>query len=130
MREVNLLLQDPRALTCGQCCVAMATGETLSTVIAATGTGGRTSAKVLRRVLDQFGIRTSHTRKITGAAPLPLYAIAHQNSRTPDGKVEFPNRGHWVLIWNGKIFDPLPVDYHWINFNPDTCLISCFELHP
>lgn len=89
-------LIQPNDETCGQTCVAMAVGLPVAEVISRFG-GGRTTRTQLVEALQGCGVRVN--RRATGR--VPKRAICKIGYRTERGG------SHWVLIWDGKVLDPL-----------------------
>lgn len=94
------ILQPPGSNLCGQACVAMAAGVSLARAIAVIGHRSGTHTHEVRRALLTLGLKPAERLK--------------RVSRT---KPALPRRGivaigkgrkyaHWMLTWNGRIFDP------------------------
>lgn len=99
------LILQPDDYSCGQCCVAMATGMSLQKVMAFTGhdPDGMSTADV-RRALLRFGVYSARRMHPAGTRGLGSMhdgrAILHTAQRPT------PKFGHWVLLWDGGIYDP------------------------
>lgn len=95
------LIVQPNGSTCGQCCVAMAAGVPLESVLAFAGDEGMTTEDVVE-ALRFFGLRCAdRLRPVRSALPERVSrAILHTRQRYKRSS------GHWTLLWDGGVFDP------------------------
>jgi hypothetical protein len=114
---ITPVFQPKGSNMCGQACVAMAAGVSLSTVATIMGKGP-TTGKDLHHALKRFKIDSSE--KVVRIGPnsriwkstqsryfdLPARCIAKCRS----GNCTF---SHWILIWDGKTYDPYPGTVPW-----------------
>lgn len=98
---MKLVTQPEGSTICGQCCVAMVTGQPLKSVIATFCRGGRgTSPRIVRWVLKYYhftpapGLRKFKTRY--ELPPLCMLKLAYP----------FQEIGHWVVYNRGQIYCP------------------------
>lgn len=92
------ILKQPSNKSCGQTCVAMATGEPLDKVFDIFGHKISTSTKMVTTALKQLGYKTEVVYNIKNkpVSKLPKSIIAVKNE----------DHWHWVLYSNGKFYDP------------------------
>lgn len=91
--------------TCGQACVAMAAGVSIQKVIEALGNHkGFTSTADIAQLLRHFKLKP-RIRKRVCLEDLPKRALISYKRRTKRGWLK---HGHWVLLWDGKEYDPSP----------------------
>ena len=122
-RDITPLYQGAYEKTCGQTCVAMAAGVSREAAIAAVGMPAGTWGADLKRGLAKLGIRTGKTRTLRHNAGAPQFGIVNINYRVNGRKVRRP--GHWLLVWDWLIYDPLPPDREW---RPPGEFISGFDI--
>jgi hypothetical protein len=103
MRRV--LIQPDQSSLCGHCCVAMAAGVSLDRAIEEIGHERGTYTRELVAALRAFGIGcASKLRRLSRIKPvLPKRAIVCIQRY---GDEKRSARGHWMLAWDGEIFDP------------------------
>lgn len=102
MNEIQLILQPKGSRLCGQTCIAMVTGKTITEIVNCLGHGKGTRTKDLVKLLRSFGYGVpDRLRRLSNP---PRYAIAKQPKLRG-------NNWHWVLIWNGKRYDPAGTTY-------------------
>jgi hypothetical protein len=101
---VTVLVRQPiDSSLCGQCCVAMAAGVSLTKAIEAVGHGrrGGTSTREIIAALRRLGVRSvDRCHAISRARPeYPRRAllVMRQNGN---------RRWHWVYYENGQFHDP------------------------
>jgi hypothetical protein len=104
---MKLILQPDDSELCGQACVAMAAGVSLKRAISAIGHKGDTSTADVVFGLRSFGltcadklVRISRKRPMPSARAMIVIhrpAVEHER-RNP--------KWHWMLSWDGKIYDP------------------------
>lgn len=127
----TLLNQLAGSKTCGHCCVAMATGQPLADVIARIGHERGTTMPELYRAAIYFGLVIDPGLTRSAHAPIPDRAILRYRYGRPAIK-----DSHWVLYWNGTIFDPsypraylAAADQRQMVYD-DTCRVTSFsEVH-
>jgi len=100
----RLILQPDGSALCGQCCIAMAAGVSLRTVVNVCGESPEgMGTDEVRRGLLHFGIPTArrmHPVKDRGLGRMNTgRAILHT-------KQSGAKCGHWSLLWDGAILDP------------------------
>jgi hypothetical protein len=99
----DLIQQPSESIICGQCCVAMLTGATLSKVINLVGHRRGTKTKELVKVIRRLGYdcpaRLKHVKDLDKA----LYEVERALV-----KITWDHtRGwHWVAWADGLVFDP------------------------
>lgn len=105
--QPTLVVQPDGSSLCGQACVAMAAGVSLDRAVEAVG---------------HIKERGTHTHEVVKALRLLGVPCASKMKRLGKVKPVMPKRGflhinrpegnkrnakfHWMLIWDGKIFDP------------------------
>lgn len=86
---------------CGQCCVAMAAGVTLDRACQVIGHRRGTVTREIVRSLRELGIqcadRCHPMKRNIPVLPQRGLVVLH----APRG-----NRWHWMLTWDGKMYDP------------------------
>ncbi len=83
--------------TCGQTCLAMLAKVSLETAISAVGVGGKTCTKDLVNGLRQLKVGSGkRLERLRRADKLPRYCIV---------KVYHSYGSHWVLHWDGTVYD-------------------------
>lgn len=94
------IMMQPNPMACGQACIAMASGKSVEEVIRDMGTDGPTSIGQLISILDAYGIRHAEKNtRISKKCPAPFersILTVHMDK----------GYTHWVLLWDGKYFDP------------------------
>lgn len=104
-------LVQPSSKTCGQTCVAMAAGIEIDDAIKLFGHRHGTHTKSVIRVLKKLGFDvSSRLQRVTPYQPIPQRSICKMRFRRRDGK-GWKNGWHWVLLWDGVLYDPLGPDY-------------------
>lgn len=104
---IELILQPPGSSLCGQACVAMITGMELDFCIELLfdGLKGKTRTRDLIDALNLAGI-DCHFKRLKYLAsrdPWPTRAIIKEIY----GPIR-KRKSHWVLLWDGHIYDPDP----------------------
>lgn len=114
---IKHIFQPKRSNMCGQACVAMVLGFPLLTVRLKMGRRA-TSGKDLHNALSEFFIdsspqqvRLSGFQRVSRWKPffyenLPARCIAKCRSTGV-------RASHWILVWDGKIYDPYPGGVAW-----------------
>ena len=109
---MRVVRQPEGSALCGQCCVAMVAGVGLRRAIAAVGaeyTERGTGTRQIVAGLRRLGVRCSgRLRRLGPAKPvLPARCIvAIIQYRTDAEGTRQPKRAHWMVSWNGQIYDP------------------------
>lgn len=104
-------LIQPNSRTCGQTCVAMAAGIDIEAAIKLFGHKHGTSTRSMVRVLRHLGFKPAPClQRITPDRPAPLRSICKMRFRRRDGR-GWKSGWHWVLLWDGYLYDPLGPDY-------------------
>lgn len=104
---IRALLQPPDSSLCGQTCVAMAAGVSLAEAIKAVGhdkTRGTTTAEVVRG-LRALGLSCANRAKPVGRVRQVLPTRGLVAIHRPEGTKK-PTRWHWLLTWDGRMYDP------------------------
>ncbi len=102
MRSFIPVYQPKGSVLCGQACVAMISGVPLKTAIDVIGHICTTHTNELISALRRLNVQCdSKLRRPSAQKPFPPFAIL---------KISFPGKRnwHWVVRWNGKIYDPDP----------------------
>ncbi len=109
---MRLVRQPEGSALCGQCCVAMVAGVSLRRAIAAVGvefTERGTETRQIVAGLRALGVRCSgRLRRVSRARPvLPARCLVAIIQYRPDADGERqPTRSHWMVSWDGQIYDP------------------------
>jgi len=101
--KIDYQRQPPGSSLCGQTCVAMIAGVPLEESISRFNSKGGTRTKQVKQVLESFGFNaTNRLKRVTKGTIIPSLAI---------GKMRWSNsnHSHWVVIYDGKIYDPDPI---------------------
>lgn len=105
---MHLIVQPEGSGVCGQCCVAMAAGVSLKRACDAVGhnKASGTHTREIVRALTALGLTCdSRLRRISRSRPnLPKRAIVAIHRPYVEKKRNA--RWHWMLTWDGKIYDP------------------------
>lgn len=113
LKNIVQLFQSPGSRVCGQTCVAMALGITIAEAIRLVGRRGGTKGSDLLR-----GIQA-------GGGTAIAHKIFRGRSRIRREELMLPTRciariryqgdacAHWILVWNGHIYDPYPEPRPW-----------------
>lgn len=105
-------LVQPNSRTCGQTCVAMAADLDIEAAIKLFGHKHGTTTRAMVRVLRHLGFKTGPgLSRITRDRPAPLRSICKMRFRRRDGR-GWRSGWHWVLLWDGKLYDPLGPDHN------------------
>ena len=103
----TLMLQPEDTSLCGQTCVAMAAGVSLDRAIEvvghakARGTYTHEVVKALRQLVVPCADRLRPTGRVKTVLPKRGLISIHR----PEGSKR-PARFHWMLTWDGKMYDP------------------------
>jgi hypothetical protein len=113
----------------------MVANVSIEEAIKATGTAGRTKAPTIRKALKTLGIKTGYIKVKYEDEPLPDYCICNINfitngkrKRLKEWSGSKPSRkrnGHFIIVWGGVIYDPLPEGYRW---PASANIVSYFEI--
>lgn len=97
-------ISQTRTGNCGQTCVAMAARVTIGEVEAILGKRGGTWYADLRRALKHWGLELGRFERCRAKRPrLPAWALLMLR---PPHKASERRRGHWILHWDGMVYDP------------------------
>lgn len=101
------MLQPEGSELCGQCCVAMAAGVSLSEAVKAVGHDGGTYTRDVVRAFEKLGVPSAkRCRVLSRTKPvLPKRAMLVIHRPAKEGRRRYDN-WHWLLHWDGEIFDP------------------------
>lgn len=121
---MRLVQQPPESSLCGQCCIAMVAGVSLSRAIAVVGHERGTHTCDLIRTLHALGVdcasKAARVRRADKGFVFPETAIVHvrwQKGTTASGNKRW--RGHWVVYHRGAYMDPAADgDARWPNDYP------------
>jgi hypothetical protein len=98
---MRLVRQPNGSSLCGQCCVAMVANVTLKEACAAVGhekKRGTTTPEIVA-ALRKLGVHCADRLKRTAKhRTIPRRAIIATYSKR--------GSGHWMLAWDGEVFDP------------------------
>ena len=99
------IIQPPESSLCGHCCVAMAAGVGVERVIEEIGHEDGTTTKELVAALHALNVPCGGTLlRFSRVKPvLPKRCIVYIHRYGEKGREP---RGHWMLSWDGKIYDP------------------------
>ncbi len=103
---MRLITQPEGSSLCGQCCVAMAAGVSLTKAIEAVGHSRKRGTHTWEIIpaLRKLGINCAdRCRRVSRKRPLPPkrgVVVIHR----PKG--DKPALWHWMLVWDGEMFDP------------------------
>jgi len=104
----RLIVEPDESGLCGQCCVAMAAGVSLKRVVKQMGkhTGG-TYTKDVVAALRHFGVPCAdRLRRVARSRPVwPTRSILVIH-RPPEEAGGRKAKWHWLLAWDGKMYDP------------------------
>lgn len=92
--------QPKNSWLCGETCIAMLSGKSLDEICSMIGKKKEkgTKTKTLVTILRRLGYDVPN--RLICCSTQPLFAIAKQPLHGKNGN------WHWVLIWNGKKYDP------------------------
>jgi hypothetical protein len=96
---LKLIRQLPNSENCCQCCVAMVTGKPIEFIHSVFGHWRRSDLGEVYRILLKLGTKVEHKRYRAGDY-LPYRAILRIKERGP-------HIGHLIVLWDGKLYDPL-----------------------
>jgi hypothetical protein len=98
--------QPKESKLCGHTVVAMATDESIKTIVKIIGHERATDIGELIHALEVFRIKTKGKRLVRWNKKLnvdwPEFAILMKTYNDETGK----RYGHWVLVWNSILHDP------------------------
>jgi hypothetical protein len=84
---------------CGHTCIAMFSGKTRKEIREKFPTDHGLNTKMLVKILRSFGYAVPNRLVRYSKKNQPIFAIAKQ-------PIKGTRNWHWVLIWNGKKYDP------------------------
>jgi hypothetical protein len=101
----NLIIAPEGSNCCGQACIAMAAGVSLDRAFEATGKRGGTHTKHVVAALHVLGVKTdARARRMSKTKPvLPQRCLVSICTKKVKGEYKL---GHWMLHWDGKMYDP------------------------
>lgn len=103
---IQRIRQPDGSSLCGQCCVAMAAGVSLAQAIEATGHNRATSTSDVVKALRALGLLCADRCHPVGRVrPSWTKRAMLAVSRQPE-QGRHRGRSHWLLAWDGEIFDP------------------------
>ena len=107
---MKLILQPENSALCGQACVAMAGGKSLKQAVEIIGHSNGTTTKEVRDALRGLGIMTDDRLhplgKTRGVLPKRGLVCIFRGGNIREGRKD---KGHWMLAWDGEIYDPAGV---------------------
>ncbi len=103
MRKIEHIQQPPDKPWCGQAVVAMLLGISIEGTFVLVGTRGKTRMKQLTQALTTDYVSQSHRMIRVKKDVFPYLAILSTIWVDDDSKKKFK---HWVLLSDGKIYDP------------------------
>lgn len=95
---MKFIKQPKNSAICGQCCVAMLSGKSLSSVIKRFGHSEGTNTKEVIEVLKNLGIKTNKRTTTYKGQTLPETCLLI---------VDTPATQHWVILKGNQIWDPI-----------------------
>lgn len=105
--QPSLIVQPEGSSLCGQACVAMAAGVSLDRAIEAVG-HAKKRGTYTREIVA--GLRSLGIPSATRCKPLskrkPVLPKRGLLAIFRDESNKRPQKFHWMLIWDGHIFDP------------------------
>lgn len=104
--RMRLIRQPEGSELCGQACVAMAAGVSLKRSVEAFGHRRATSTREVVNALRHFGLSCAdRLTRLSRARPnIPRRAIVVIHRPAVEG--ERRSKWHWMISWEGQIFDP------------------------
>lgn len=105
--QPTLMLQPDGSSLCGQTCVAMAAGVSLDRAVEAVGHSkfrGTSTAEIVRG-LRALGVPCAEKLKRMARVKPVLPKRGIVAIHRPNG-TKRPERWHWMLTWDGTVFDP------------------------
>lgn len=104
---MKLITQPEGSSLCGQCCIAMAAGVSLKRATDAIGHNGGTRTSEVVKALRKLGIdcadRMVRPSRKRPNIPQRAFLAIH---RLPNEDEKRKAKWHWLLQWDGKIYDP------------------------
>lgn len=120
---MHYVRQPPGSFVCGQTCVAMVTDRTLEEAIELVGHAKSTNTRELVAALRKAGVNCADKlRRISKKWPaMPRRAIvAARNVQL--------YRSHWIVYWDGKVYDPDDPDFSVPPYPPGWEMTSYLEI--
>lgn len=103
LKRIRQVIQPEDKYICGQCCVAMVTGVSLTRAIKAVGHSHCSTTKDLARAVRKLGLKCpDRLVRITQTRGLSDLCIVKQETTDRGGS------WHWIVASRGKLFDPSP----------------------
>lgn len=100
--EFQTLIRQTTPTTCGRCCVAMLTGETVEQVIANVGHADIMGDDDIARAFGLGSVDIFY--RFWKEGPAPDDCVALQFHKEPGG-----DRGHWTVSDMGVLLDPAEI---------------------
>lgn len=125
---MKLVAQPQGSSLCGQCCVAMAAGVSLTRAKEIIGHDSGTTTREVITALRALGLNCADrmVRPSRQRPNLPARAIlAIHRPKNPDEKRLA--KWHWMLTWDGVIYDP---DNRWPDGYQNWKITSYLEILP
>lgn len=109
---MKMVYQDRGSNMCGQACIASIAEISLRDACKAVGHEHSTNTRELVKALRILGFSCADKLKRIKHWRPPWRAIV---------KMRWPGRamGHWLLMWDGRLFDPDPAGMGLRHLNPD-----------
>jgi len=101
--------QPDHSVCCGQVCVAMVLGISLEESLEIFGHAEATFAQEIAGILRLARIDCRPMDTGLGWPALPNRAMLHVRMER-EGQI-VPNFAHWVVLWDGTIYDPAPDEW-------------------
>lgn len=120
------VIQPEGSSICGHCCVAMAAGVSLTRAIDLIGHERGTKTSEIVIALRLLGVPCdSKLKRVCRKRPhLPKRAVVAIHRPYVEGKHR--GRWHWMLTWDGTIYDP---GNSWPDSYRDWKITSALEIH-
>lgn len=116
-----------RSLQCGQTCLAILSGKPLAEICKLVGKNGRTSYKDLTPVLKHLGFHVGPKNLFNKVPIQKPYALIRVVGPLKPG-TKYHRFSHWVLYWQGTVFDPATENNHLANYEEGTRFVSFVEI--
>lgn len=106
-------LKQPTRRSCGQTCIAMVLDKSVEYVVEELFDGhlNGTNTKKMVTALRRAGYNVTGLKRITQNNPIPKRSICKMRFRSRRNPNRWRGGWHWVLIWNGVLYDPLGPDH-------------------
>lgn len=105
---MKLVEQPEGSSLCGQACIAMVTGSSLERAVFVVGHKNGTYTSDLIKAIRVLGCDCAdRLRRISKQRPvLPKRCIVSIVKWVGEGPTRRQRKGHWILSWDGVIYDP------------------------